>query len=78
VNAHRAWAGEPVYPNERRLIVAARAGLAMALDGSASERALAAGALLDDAELMRLIGEAMSQPRGNDPVPTSSEAGSSA
>jgi ATP/maltotriose-dependent transcriptional regulator MalT len=74
-DARLARTSQLLYPNERRLIAETRAGLATALDANELARALAAGASLSAGELLGSIAEALSLPRGNDPLSSSTGAG---
>ena len=51
-DARRARTGDRLYPNEKRLTTQAGTGLATVLDPTALARALAAGALLSEGEVM--------------------------
>ena len=74
-DARRARTGEPLFPNDQRLITSARTALAVALEAAAYARALAAGAALDESDLLNLIGEALSMPRSKDPLSSPAGAG---
>lgn len=60
--AKRARTGEPLQPNERRLIAQARAAIETGVQAEPLRQALAAGAALGDLELLSVITDALALP----------------